>query len=87
MTSTSQGLSPYLQVSSSNVASTPTQAAAAGGVSSGSGQGDLDLFNDSSSTTKTDDAAKKPMSKDSILSLYGTNSMSQQASTGEDPRF
>lgn len=74
------------QVSSSNAASTPTQAptAAVGGASSGSGQGDLDLFSDSSSTTKTEDNAKKPLSKDSILSLYGTNSMSQQAPAGED---
>ena len=77
------------QVSSSNMAGTPTQASAAagpagGGAGSGSGQGDLDLFSDSSSTTKTDDMAKKPLSKDSILSLYGTNSMSQQAPAGED---
>lgn len=89
MSSKSQGLSPSLQVSVSNAASTPTQAPAAGaagvGVSSGSGQGDLDLFSDSSSTTKTDDTVKKPLSKDSILSLYGTNSMSQQAPAGEDP--
>lgn len=75
----------FSQVSSSNAAGTPTQApaaaaAAAGGVaSSGSAQGDLDLFSDGSSATKADDAAKKPLSKDSILSLYGTNSMSQQA--------
>ncbi|KAG8015151.1 Stromal membrane-associated protein 1 [Nibea albiflora] len=73
----------FSQVSSSNVASTPTQAPATGalggGASSGSVQGDLDLFSDSSSTTKTEDMAKKPLSKDSILSLYGTNSMSQQA--------
>ncbi|TKS69187.1 Stromal membrane-associated protein 1 [Collichthys lucidus] len=72
----------FSQVSSSNVANTPTQAPATGalggGASSGSVQGDLDLFSDSSSTTKTDDMAKKPLSKDSILSLYGTNSMSQQ---------
>uniref|UniRef100_A0A3B4F563 Stromal membrane-associated protein 1-like n=1 Tax=Pundamilia nyererei TaxID=303518 RepID=A0A3B4F563_9CICH len=64
---------------------TPTQAPAAGvsgGVAnSGSLQGDLDLFSESSSTTKADDAAKKPLSKDSILSLYGTNSMSQQPPT------
>lgn len=46
---------------------------------SGSVQGDLDLFSDGSSGTKSDDTAKKPLSKDSILSLYGTNSMSQQA--------
>ncbi|XP_072240460.1 stromal membrane-associated protein 1-like [Leuresthes tenuis] len=73
----------FSQVSSSNSASTPTQAPAAGavggGASSGSGQGDFDLFSDSSSTTKAEDGAKKPLSKDSILSLYGTNSMSQQA--------
>lgn len=80
-TSTAQ----FSQVSSNNSASTPTQAPAAGvaggAASSGSVQGDLDLFSDSSSTTKTDDVAKKPLSKDSILSLYGTNSMSQQAPT------
>ncbi|KAA8595187.1 hypothetical protein FQN60_012322 [Etheostoma spectabile] len=73
----------FSQVSSSNAASTPTQAPVVGtpvgGASSGSGQGDLDLFSDSSSSTKTEDIAKKPLSKDSILSLYGTNSMSQQA--------
>lgn len=83
------------KVSSSNMACTPTQAPAAavaaagatatagGGASTASAQGDLDLFSDSSSTTKTDEAAKKPLSKDSILSLYGTNSMSQQAAAGE----
>lgn len=67
----------FPQVSTSNVASTPTQAAVGG--SSASTQGDLDLFNDSGSTTKSDDVTKKPLSKDSILSLYGTNSMPQQA--------
>ncbi|XP_004539027.1 stromal membrane-associated protein 1 [Maylandia zebra] len=80
-TSTAQ----FSQVSSNNSASTPTQAPApgvSGGVAnSGSLQGDLDLFSESSSTTKADDAAKKPLSKDSILSLYGTNSMSQQPPT------
>ncbi|XP_034387177.1 stromal membrane-associated protein 1-like [Cyclopterus lumpus] len=79
----SSSAAQFSQVSSSNAASTPTQAraagAAGGGSSSGSGQGDLDLFSDTSSTTKTEDTAKKPLSKDSILSLYGTNSMSQQA--------
>ncbi|CAJ1052686.1 stromal membrane-associated protein 1-like [Xyrichtys novacula] len=80
----SSSAAQFSQVSSGNAASTPTQApaaagAAGGGASSGSGQGDLDLFSDSSSTTKTEDTAKKPLSKDSILSLYGTNSMSQQA--------
>ncbi|XP_033825364.1 stromal membrane-associated protein 1 [Periophthalmus magnuspinnatus] len=71
----------FPQVSSSNVASTPTQppAVAGGGSVSASSQSDLDLFSDSSSAAKSDDAAKKPLSKDSILSLYGTNSMPQQA--------
>lgn len=71
----------FPQVSTSNVASTPTQAPAAAGGSTASVQGDLDLFSDSSSTTKSDDGTKKPLSKDSILSLYGTNSMPQQAPT------
>lgn len=68
------------------MASTLTQApaAAGGGASTASGQGDLDLFSDGSSATKIDDMAKKPLSKDSILSLYGTNSMSQQAAAGKD---
>uniref|UniRef100_A0A3B3TZQ9 Small ArfGAP 1 n=1 Tax=Poecilia latipinna TaxID=48699 RepID=A0A3B3TZQ9_9TELE len=76
---------PFLssfQGSSGTTASTPTQAPAAGcvggGASSGSGQADLDLFSDSSSAAKAEDGTKKPLSKDSILSLYGTNSMSQQ---------
>ncbi|XP_072318532.1 stromal membrane-associated protein 1 [Eucyclogobius newberryi] len=70
----------FPQVSSSNVASTPTQhPAVAGGGSASSAQSDLDLFSDSSSAAKLDDATKKPLSKDSILSLYGTNSIPQQA--------
>lgn len=70
----------FSQVSSSNAAGAPSQAQAAGAaVGSGSAQGDLDLFSDGGSAAKTDDGAKKPLSKDSILSLYGTNSMSQQA--------
>ncbi|XP_015239838.1 PREDICTED: stromal membrane-associated protein 1-like [Cyprinodon variegatus] len=73
----------FSQGSSSTSASTPTQAPAAaaggGGASSASGQADLNLFSDSSSSNKAEDGAKKPLSKDSILSLYGTNSMSQQA--------
>uniref|UniRef100_A0A8C5EY24 Stromal membrane-associated protein 1-like n=1 Tax=Gouania willdenowi TaxID=441366 RepID=A0A8C5EY24_GOUWI len=68
---------PSFQGSSSTSTGTPTQAEGAAG--SGSAQADLDLFSDNSSTTKTEDGAKKPLSKDSILSLYGTNSMSQQA--------
>lgn len=69
------------QVSSGNVACTPTQAG--GGASTASGQGELNLFSDNSSTSKTEDTGKKPLSKDSILSLYGTNSMPQQAAPGE----
>ncbi|CAN9509934.1 unnamed protein product [Ophioblennius macclurei] len=89
----SSSAAQFSQVSSSNSAGTPTQAAAVGGgasaaaaavASSGSAQGDLDLFSDGggggTTGAKSDDAAaKKPLSKDSILSLYGTNSMSQQA--------
>lgn len=76
------------KVSSSNAASTPTQAAtaaagAAGTASSAPAQADLDLFGESGSAAKAEDAAKKPLSKDSILSLYGTNSMSQPAAAGE----
>lgn len=72
----------FPQVSTSNVASSATQAPAAAGGSAASAQSDLDLFSDSSSTTKSDDTTKKPLSKDSILSLYGTNSMPQQAPAG-----
>ncbi|XP_054896926.1 stromal membrane-associated protein 1-like [Poeciliopsis prolifica] len=72
----------FSQGSSGTTASTPTQPPAAGcvggGASSGSGQADLDLFNDNSCATKAEDGTKKPLSKDSILSLYGTNNMSQQ---------
>uniref|UniRef100_H3DPX1 Small ArfGAP 1 n=1 Tax=Tetraodon nigroviridis TaxID=99883 RepID=H3DPX1_TETNG len=67
----------FPQVSSSNVACTPTQAG--GGASAASGQGELNLFSDNGSAGKTEDTGKKPLSKDSILSLYGTNSMPQQA--------
>ncbi|XP_014835433.1 PREDICTED: stromal membrane-associated protein 1-like [Poecilia mexicana] len=78
----------FSQGSSGTTASTPTQAPAAGcvggGASSGSGQADLDLFSDSSSAAKAEDGTKKPLSKDSILSLYGTNSMSQQVPAGEN---
>lgn len=65
------------------MASTPTQATAAGGTTS-TARADLDLFGESGGTTKAEDAAKKPLSKDSILSLYGTNSMSQPAAAGEE---
>ncbi|XP_073531612.1 stromal membrane-associated protein 1 isoform X2 [Phyllobates terribilis] len=42
--------------------------------------GDLDLFTEPS--TKSDETTKKPLSKDSILSLYGTTSMQQPNTTG-----
>lgn len=38
--------------------------------------GELDLFTEPA--TKSDDAVKKPLSKDSILSLYGTGTIPQQ---------
>uniref|UniRef100_A0A8C0BZP4 Small ArfGAP 1 n=1 Tax=Buteo japonicus TaxID=224669 RepID=A0A8C0BZP4_9AVES len=38
--------------------------------------GDLDLFTEQ--TTKSEESAKKQLSKDSILSLYGTGTMQQQ---------
>ncbi|KAM4603805.1 stromal membrane-associated protein 1-like [Polymixia lowei] len=80
---TSTSATQFSQASSSNPASTPTQAPAGGGASSASCQGELDLFSDSSSSSssKGDDLAKKPLSKDSILSLYGTSSMPQQTPT------
>ncbi|KAM9770350.1 stromal membrane-associated protein 1-like [Menidia menidia] len=77
--STSQA--QFSQVSSSNPASTPPQApagGAGGGASGGAGQEEFGLFSEASSSTKAEDGGKKPLSKDSILSLYGTNSMAQQ---------
>ncbi|KAK0150735.1 Stromal membrane-associated protein 1 [Merluccius polli] len=75
----------FSQAGSIDPASTPTQAGAGGALaglsSSGSCQAELDLFSDtgSSSSTKAEDTAKKPLSKDSILSLYGTSNISQQS--------
>lgn len=43
--------------------------------------GDLDLFTDQ--TTKSEEVPKKPLSKDSILSLYGTTNMQQQNTAGK----
>ncbi|KAK3573875.1 hypothetical protein QTP86_032965 [Hemibagrus guttatus] len=40
-------------------------------------QSDLDLFSESSSS-KAEDSTKKPLSKDSILSLYGSSTVPQQ---------
>ncbi|XP_077343527.1 stromal membrane-associated protein 1 isoform X1 [Lithobates pipiens] len=42
--------------------------------------GDLDLFTDQ--TAKSEEVPKKPLSKDSILSLYGTTNMQQQNTAG-----
>ncbi|XP_077638474.1 stromal membrane-associated protein 1 isoform X2 [Lonchura striata] len=42
--------------------------------------GDLDLFTEQ--TTKSEESAKKQLSKDSILSLYGTATMQQQNAPG-----
>ncbi|XP_074847175.1 stromal membrane-associated protein 1 isoform X1 [Carettochelys insculpta] len=42
--------------------------------------GDLDLFIEQ--TTKSEESAKKQLSKDSILSLYGTGTMQQQNAPG-----
>ncbi|CAG5929012.1 unnamed protein product [Menidia menidia] len=69
--STSQA--QFSQVSSSNPASTPPQAPAAGaggGASGGAGQEEFGLFSEASSSTKAEDGGKKPLSKDSILSLW-----------------
>ncbi|KAL7889920.1 hypothetical protein AOLI_G00021780 [Acnodon oligacanthus] len=42
-------------------------------------QPDLDLFSEnSSSSSKAEDSTKKPLSKDSILSLYGSSTVPQQ---------
>lgn len=72
-TSTAQ----FSQASVADPASTPTQAPA-GVPSTVSGQAELDLFSESSNS-KAEDTTKKPLSKDSILSLYGTSSVPQQA--------
>ncbi|XP_018120994.1 stromal membrane-associated protein 1 isoform X3 [Xenopus laevis] len=63
-------------------ATLPTQVTSTNPVSStiASSSGDLDLFTDQ--TTKSEDTQKKPLSKDSILSLYGTTNMQQQNTTG-----
>ncbi|KAM5257188.1 stromal membrane-associated protein 1 isoform 2-T2 [Ctenodactylus gundi] len=42
--------------------------------------GDLDLFTEQ--TTKSEEVAKKQLSKDSILSLYGTGAIQQQSTPG-----
>ncbi|XP_067277391.1 stromal membrane-associated protein 1 isoform X3 [Pseudorasbora parva] len=72
------------QVSSSKAAGS-IQASSGGAVagatatgSSAPAQGDLDLFSETSGSSKAEDSAKKPLSKDSILSLYGSSTVPQQ---------
>lgn len=79
---------PFLQMMSSNASIIPTPAQAAG-VTAGSTTvpEELDLFNESNSTTKTDNTVKQPLSKDSILSLYGTHSISHSTSPGKNETF
>ncbi|XP_059422175.1 stromal membrane-associated protein 1 isoform X5 [Carassius carassius] len=73
------------QVSSSKAAgsaqASSTGGAVAGATGTGSAappQGDLDLFSETSGSSKAEDSAKKPLSKDSILSLYGSSTVPQQ---------
>lgn len=65
-------------VGSIQTSSTGPVAVAAGTGSAAPAQGDLDLFSENSGSSKAEDSAKKPLSKDSILSLYGSSSVPQQ---------
>ncbi|KAI1894780.1 hypothetical protein AGOR_G00119270 [Albula goreensis] len=62
----------FSQASSSKATGAP-----AGAGSAAPTQGDLDLFTEASSS-KADESTKKPLSKDSILSLYSSSSMPPQ---------
>ncbi|XP_076141736.1 stromal membrane-associated protein 1 isoform X3 [Alosa pseudoharengus] len=76
------------QASSSKAPGVPAAAVAAPGAPSGavveaaptsSSQGELDLFSEGSGGGgKAEENAKKPLSKDSILSLYGSSTVPQQ---------
>lgn len=73
------------QVSSSKAAGSAQASSAGGAVAGATGtgsaapaQGDLDLFSETSGNSKAEDSAKKPLSKDSILSLYGSSTVPQQ---------
>ncbi|XP_026079531.1 stromal membrane-associated protein 1-like isoform X5 [Carassius auratus] len=73
------------QVSSSKAAGSAQASSAGGAVAGATGtgsaappQGDLDLFSETSGSSKAEDSAKKPLSKDSILSLYGSSTVPQQ---------
>ncbi|XP_019903071.1 stromal membrane-associated protein 1 isoform X2 [Esox lucius] len=59
------------------VSSTASSAGSAGG-SLGTPQAEVDLFSEKGSSAKTEEGAKKPLSKDSILSLYSTTTVSPQ---------
>ncbi|KAK1170933.1 stromal membrane-associated protein 1 isoform X2 [Acipenser oxyrinchus oxyrinchus] len=60
---------PFTQTTSSKPSATASTAVS----------GDLDLF--TKATAKSEESAKKPLSKDSILSLYSTGSMQQQTAS------
>lgn len=66
-------------------------AGATGTGSAAPAQGDLDLFSETSGNSKAEDSAKKPLSKDSILSLYGSSTVPQQPAQGtclpQSPNF
>ncbi|XP_064879272.1 stromal membrane-associated protein 1 isoform X4 [Oncorhynchus nerka] len=68
------------QAVSSAAPGAPAVAASAGGSGGAAGpQANLDLFSEkNSSSTKTEEGAKKPLSKDSILSLYSNTTVSTQ---------
>uniref|UniRef100_A0A7M4FZA2 Small ArfGAP 1 n=1 Tax=Crocodylus porosus TaxID=8502 RepID=A0A7M4FZA2_CROPO len=66
---------PAAAGTSAQTASTKPAAATLSSVSA-----DLDLFTEQ--TTKSEESAKKQLSKDSILSLYGTGAMQQQSAPG-----
>ncbi|CDQ90444.1 stromal membrane-associated protein 1 [Oncorhynchus mykiss] len=83
----SNAAAQFSQASSSTPASTPTQPPAAT-PSSGSAQGNLDLFSETGGgggIKGEDTGAKKPLSKDSILSLYGNTSMPQMPQHQQAP--
>ncbi|XP_071246566.1 stromal membrane-associated protein 1-like [Salvelinus alpinus] len=83
----SNAAAQFSQASSSTPASTPTQPPAAT-PSSGSAQGNLDLFSETGGgggIKGEDTGAKKHLSKDSILSLYGNTSMPQMPQHQQAP--
>lgn len=77
-TNTNQASSTKTAVSAQSVSSGGLVAGAAGTGSAVPAQGDLDLFSENSGSSKAEDSAKKPLSKDSILSLYGSSAVPQQ---------